>query len=555
MATLTTGLATAQDYDVAVMGIPRILAYTNGKNRIQITDGVNNYEMGIDTPAAVATFDSNIDGSLGSGSYLYNYCYRRSIHGVIGNGSGTSATMTSSATPNDGIKIDIPANTALQVGVDQVQVYRTLVNGGSFFYEGRAAYSGSAIEYSSTAADSALGAAISTSNVTPQAGPFIEAFGDQFHIWGAKTHSDGTVTVTNASAAVTGANSNFTKGHVGALFNRTGDGSKFYTISAVNVSTQALTLSENYAGATGGGVSYTISRNPLRSEWSFIDSSANILPESFPADNYEDFQGGNDNEKATGIGKTNNQLFLFTNFSTWTQSRVGANTYRKDLLLPGLGCINYKTIANDPRSGDIYWQNQNGQVMRSGGSAGGTADLTSPFIGNILDGTHTGIHRNLRVDTTKYTAGHAIFYGFRRWYMLFQALSGATYPNACFIFNLETNPFGDKEAPSPWMMWTGFTAVCSGMLLLSGVMRPYFGDDLGYIWLMDTGTNDGVPSGTTTGSPTSANSTTLTDTGAAFYTTDDDLRGVRLRTYNGTTKALENDVVISSNTATVLTVA
>ncbi len=555
MTLLISGLITKQKYDYAVMGKPRLLFLTNGLNRIRITDGVTAWEIGIDAPPAVATYNSQVNGSLSAGDYKFDFSYRRSKHSIIGNGAGASAAMTAGTNPNDGIKINILANSSVQDGIDQVEIYRTLVGGSLFFYDDRADYSGSAITHESIKADSALGAQISTNHGTPLTRPFIESFGNQIHLWGSKTYSDEDVDVTNGSPTVTGNSTAFTKGMVGKLFNRTGDGSKFYFISAVSVAGQTLTLSENYEGTTGTGVDYTISLDPLRSEWSLIDSSANVRPESFPTDNYEEFYGGVDNEKATGIGKTNNQLCLFTNFSVWTQSKVGANTYRKELLLPGVGCINFRTITNDLKTGDIFWQNQNGQIMRSAGVAGSTFNISENFIGNILNGTHEGIHRDLRVDTTKYAQGHALYYGLKDWFMLFQCLSGSTYPNACFVFNAKVNPYGSKDLPSPWVMWTGFTAVSSGLFLDSdGILRPYFGDDLGFIWLMDSGTNDGVNSGTSTGTPTGVTSTILTDSGATFYTTGDGLKGVKLRTYDSNGD-LENDVVIQSNTATALTIS
>jgi len=76
-------------------------------------------------------------------------------------------------------------------------------------------------------------------------------------------------------------------------------------------------------------------------------------------------------------------------------------------------------------------------------------------------------------------------------------------------------------------------------------------DDIGYAWDNWKGYELGAEAGTVTGNPTSATSTTLTDTGATFNTTNDGLAGVWVTVdCSGTVQQRQ----ITSNTATVLTV-
>lgn len=570
MATIKSGLHADTFWDGALAGRLRLLALANGVNRTQITDFVSVYELGIDPPAAVATFSANIAGELdASATYYYKYVYRRSIHGtVIGNPSDASAAMTSGAVPNDGIRITIPANSAIQSGVDYVDVYRTLGGGTAYFYEGTKAYTGSQITYDSTIADTALGAAIQTDNDIPVTRPYIEYFDGRYVIWGSKTHSDGTVAVTKTSATITFTSATVTKGHVGATFNIAADGGKEYFIGSVNVSAQTATLvdkdgtSEAYLGTTNGTATYTLSFNALVLQWSKIDSSGNLRLESFPSANTDDVGGAPDgNEKAAGLGKTGSYILPFTNRNTYYTRFSSANqTIGNIPLHEGVGCINNRTIANASETGACMWLDQNAEVRSSMGSGDSLLNLSEAFVKSILDGTHStddaGIHRSLAVDTSKYADFHAIYYGMRQWYMLFITLSGSTYPNACLICDLSINPTGSAQGLSPWMLWTGFNAVTSSMEMDSdGNLRPFFSDDLGFKWQMDTGTNDGVPSGTVTGTITAADTTTMTDSAGAFYTTGSALKGVRVRTYNATTKVLTNDIVIASNNGTVLTVA
>lgn len=558
MALIKSGLSANVFYNIAVMGTVRAAFFSNGINRIMLSDGVSSYEAGVDSPAAVATYSAKINGSLDeSSNYYTDYVYRRSIHGVMGNGAGTSAVMTTGGSSEDGLRVTIAANTALQSGIDQIQAYRTLGAGTKMFYDGRKAYAGSQITYDHTIADSALGSTLPTTNNIPKSRPYLLQFGGHLHTAGSKTYDTGTVAVTNASTTITFTGAAITKGHVGAFFEIPAVGSKKYIIESVNVAAQTAVLTAAYEATTNATAAYSIHRDPLRTDWSNIDSSANILPESFPSANYERFQGGADgNEKIAGLARTNNQKIVFTNRTTWAQTKVSANAYRKTLLFPGIGLLNNRTTANDPNSGDLFWVSQNYQVMRTNGSS--SYNLSRDFIGNILDGTHKGIHRNLIVDIDKTAGWHSVFYGHRGWYMLFVALSGSTYPNACLIFVDKLNPMGAVEGVSPWMLWTIPNALSSGLVMDSHkIQRPYIGDDLGFIWVMDSGTNDyGVDTTgyTTTGVITAADATSLTIDGATLYTAGSGLKGVKIRTYDAVTKELENDVVIQSNTTTKPTV-
>lgn len=569
MGTIATGLHQDTFWDGSIAGRLRLLAVTNGVDRIQITDFVNVYEMGADPPSAAATFSANIAGELdASATYYYKYVYRRSIHGaVISNPSPASAAMTSGAVPNDGIRITIPANASLQSGVDYVDVYRTLGGGAAYFYDGTKAYTGAEITYDSILADTSLGAAIQTDNDIPITRPYIEYFDGRYVLWGSSTHSAGTVAVTNANAAITFTGATITRGHVGATFNVAVDGGKEYFIGSVNVAAQTAALvdkdgtSETYAGSTNAVAVYTLSFNALVMDWSKINSAGRLRLESFPSANTDDVGGAPDgNEKASGLGKTTTYLLPFTNRNTYYTMFTSANqTNGAKTLHPGVGCINNRTIVNASETGACMWLDQNAEVRSSMGSGDSLLNLSGAFVKSILDGTHavkTGIHRSLAVDTSKYADFHAIYYGMREWYMLFITLSGSTYPNACLICDLSVNPTGSAQGLSPWMLWTGFNAITSSMEMDSdGNLRPFFSDDLGFKWQMDTGTNDGVPSGATTGVITGSNATTMTYATGTFYTTGDGLKGVRVRTYDATTKALENDIVIASNNGTVLTVA
>jgi hypothetical protein len=95
-------------------------------------------------------------------------------------------------------------------------------------------------------------------------------------------------------------------------------------------------------------------------------------------------------------------------------------------------------------------------------------------------------------------------------------------------------------------------AYASGVEDTTDVPYLYGIDRFGFLWRYDSGTNDGVPSGTVTGTVTAATANTLTDSAATFYTTGDDLIGCQVRIVSGT--GVGQTRYITANTGTELTV-
>ena len=96
--------------------------------------------------------------------------------------------------------------------------------------------------------------------------------------------------------------------------------------------------------------------------------------------------------------------------------------------------------------------------------------------------------------------------------------------------------------PSAWMQGHNSTSN----------IKTYLGDTNGYVYETSTTTgNDGVSSGTETGTATGGTPTTITDSGAAFRTTGDGLLGISATVQSGTSSYESQE--ISSNTATALT--
>lgn len=122
----------------------------------------------------------------------------------------------------------------------------------------------------------------------------------------ASNYTTGTVTTTSGSAVITGSGTNWTAGMVGRLF-KVNNESVFYTIQSVDSITQ-ITLTSNYAQATGGSQAYTI-YNGFTDQWK--DFGASSLPNDSDyrqGDTYEDwvlFPNGN---KVAGLNTSDDSF-------------------------------------------------------------------------------------------------------------------------------------------------------------------------------------------------------------------------------------------------------
>lgn len=132
------------------------------------TDGVFKYDktyartVGIIAPTA-PTFNSNIDGSLGEGTYYFKVTYVDE-DGYESNGSDASAAMTSLANPNDGIKINI--SVSADDKATKRRIYRTSVNGVIYYYDGEVA-DNTTTTYDSIQADDTLQTELHVNHTVP----------------------------------------------------------------------------------------------------------------------------------------------------------------------------------------------------------------------------------------------------------------------------------------------------------------------------------------------------------------------------------------------------
>ena len=138
----------------------------NGANAMMKYDLDNVRTVPITVPDA-PTFNSNINGSLGIGTYYFKVTYVDEDE-YEGNGSVASLSMTSLATPadKDGIRIDIPAYDDDKI--KKKRIYRTSVGGAIYYYDDEVL--NATITHDSIKADTALGTELHVDHDSPPTG-------------------------------------------------------------------------------------------------------------------------------------------------------------------------------------------------------------------------------------------------------------------------------------------------------------------------------------------------------------------------------------------------
>jgi len=248
----------------------------------------------------------------------------------------------------------------------------------------------------------------------------------------------------------------------------------------------------------------------------------------------------------TGIHSTSNNLLLFTSSKVISVSGFGVDSFRTNVLFEQIGTVSDETIETDNNGDVIFFAGTTGVYkIRIGQSP--TDDLTgavidqpntntvrisSPFLDNVFNGTDTSIS----LDPADYTLSHAYYDSDKDIYWLYIG-------DHAFMFNNKSNQW--SHLPATEMI--GSVYVKSPNSAGQGILV----DDLGFFYKNWYGYASAVISGSATGEPTSSSSTTLTDTGATFNTTDDGLAGawVFVDNENGEHRQIQ------SNTTTTITVS
>lgn len=212
---------------------------------------------------------------------------------------------------------------------------------------------------------------------------FIATLHDRFWAAGDVTYTIGNVQVTNGSATVTGIGSAFTSSFIDRIFYVVGDTAS-YTISAVNVGAQTLTLSTTYAGTTNLFAMYAIKVH--KDERNKVYFSAAGEPESMPSVYNFKIQEIDDGDEITGLMPLGTYLFVLmqrhifrVSFTSSPLDDVGSH------LTVSRGCVNNRCWV---RVEDIvYMLDREGVHRFQGGHNGGETDhISEPIQDYFRDG-------------------------------------------------------------------------------------------------------------------------------------------------------------------------
>lgn len=248
----------------------------------------------------------------------------------------------------------------------------------------------------------------------------------------------------------------------------------------------------------------------------------------------------------TGLQPTANSLLVFSSDTVQEVTGFGAGSFRLKTLLQGVGAISDETIEADSNGDIIFFSGVNG-VYKIRPSLQAQDDLTGTVIDQpkthlvrisspFMDDVFAGQDDQIDLDPADFSASHAYYDFDNDLYFLYIG-------SHCFIFDNANAQW--SHVPAARMGASVYrkspSAAGQGVLV----------DNVGFMYNNWTGYENGIHSGSVTGTITASGNTTLTCGACSFNTTNDGLKGlwVFLDNENGEYRQ------IASNTGTQLTVS
>ncbi len=548
MSILKTSLSTA--YRPSFAALDGLAFIVNGFDRNMTYDGESITNMSMRMTGGAPTQNAqSADGSMDTLSVVkFRYEYWNANKGYPSARSGTvTLTLTGS---NTAVTINIPADTGIDSQVTHARVYRTTKGGNIYRLDtsqsgGLVAFTGTAVTFKSTVADSALTTIMGELNEAGNANvdihgawptlAYLTVHEGRLLGTGKIKYTTGTVTM-DASATVEGASTLWVQGLVGQKFQVDSD-PRIYTISSVT-DADTLVLSESYSGTTGAGKSYTIFGENGSFVWmSYTGLTGLPFPESVPTTYF--FSVDKDsNDENTGLYPIKNGTLISRYNSLWvvtgsTQSQISI-PYR---VSGPTGFVPH-TMANDDDM-NVIGTGEQGIYITDGTM---TRDLIATTIKNIF--TNVG-SPPWYVNKSRLDNMHSVFLNKR--YYVWVASGTTTYEDKCIVLDFNV-PMPDG-APSVTVF--SLPATTSAIVEDSNKKKyVYFGWKGFTNYIDSAATNDGAGStSTVTGTVTASDATSLTDSSATYT---DDVLGCRVVILSGT--GINSTGFISARTATKITV-
>ena len=515
----------------------RLYVWT-GRDRMRKYDGENWRNAGIaNSGSSGASLAANGTGLYGT--YYYYIVpanqkhFLRSGRVVCG---GPYTRLGPITLQNQGVRISsIPGSFSADAQVTHFRIYRNK-NGFTdtniadeeqdFFYVGSVAVG--TTTYDDTTADDALDTEIINFRTEiPPTFEMGEVFGERLFGAGFDPLTTGTATVNASTTLIDFSGVTIPDGVVGCFFQVDGDDAR-YTITARNSSTQ-ITLSTAFVGALSGGT-YSIYRDPsvlYLSEWDDFDAWGN-RGEGFR--NRLLIGGPMSTERIRAMKALDRSLYVFTEtkiYRVWGQG-PDQTAIKIELFFDGIGCVGPRAIWSVDNT--IYFLSLRGPMAFTGTSA-------PVAIGEKLG---VGWIDGLNADQLKIAAVGSD--GRKVW---FAVPEGSNTENSlAYVYDRLTDTWWQENHTHPMCYWLDRDS--------DGKPALFYGQGE-FVVQTEYGATDGSPGGTVSGTSTSDTTTTLTDSGASFYTTGAGLKERYVHIFHPTTKALVGSRRISSNTSTALT--
>lgn len=315
---------------------------------------------------------------------------------------------------------------------------------------------------------------------------------------GEVVYNVGNVSVVSQSATVTGVGTSWASNFVGRqIFFSSPPAS--YTISAVDVPNQTITLSSDYNGPTNPFAIYGI-RAPS-SEWRLIYYTPSGSPESWPATYALSLQ--DDGDEITGLMQLGSFLYVLE------KRHIYRLTFLTDPAVDGAiflssrrGCISQRLWVQAEAT--AYMFDQLGVHSFTGGSS---VPISDPIQDMWRDNGQSQLIINWSADSSlwscSYNASHTTI-------RFFVAMNSSRYPHHALCFNYRQNRWWIEEYPRP---------ICSTTSMQIGsIDYTVAGTDANGVIALDVGFIDGtrgiVP--TVGGLVSGSTPCSLTDNSAVF---------------------------------------
>lgn len=520
----------------------------NGRNRMRAFNGVDWRYAGIQKSGTFSAV-ANTDSTELSGTYLY-YITAANTRVQVGDQryvESLPTAVTSAVTVNgQRIVVTLPASHP-DPQVTHWIIYRNK-NGyydinveddeQDFFKVAEVAVG--TTTYADTIVDDLLPPiTVNFRTELPPAFKYAAVYDNSVFGCGFDEFSTGTATVDSSNAALVSFSiSTLPDGLVGCSFRKIGD-TRTYTIESQPSQNQVI-LNTSFAGQLSAA-SYVIFRDPA-----MLYSSEQLNAEAWGEEgellrNQQPIGGPGSKLKLTGVYAAHGRLYIFTLDQVYVMYGKGdQRAITTEPVLDGIGCVSSDTIVKVDDT--LYWLSLQGPVaynpamgqkaMRIGLPLG--ADWMDTLNADQIGLAHGGYQPLL----------HTI-----KWAV---PLDGDNENGYVYVYDIATGTWWPEEQWGPTLYWQDYDP--NGQpKLYSAVGRHFFIEDVGH--------NDGVPSGTVTGTIASYDSgtKTLTVSGASFYTTGYGLEDRWAHVYrtSSTTGAwsLVGRSQIASNTANTITLS